>query len=114
LFFSLFIIYLQWFHKITIKYSSIGLGDIENLDINHRLFHLHIKNLHFILSFPIFIFRLPIISINNIHLKIYSIKTQISNQNQNWNRKFYLLKVNIFIKSIKFELILFSVCIHSN
>jgi len=97
---SLFIIYLKWFHKIHVKYSSIGLGIIENLDINHHLFYLYIKHINFFSSFSIFIWRLPIISIDNIHLKIHSIKNQISNknkQNKSSNKKLYLFKVIIFI-----------------
>ncbi len=100
--FSLFVIYLKWFHKINVKYSSIGLGDIENLDINHRLFHLHIKYINLLSSFSIFIWRLPIISINNIHLKFHSISNK-TKQNKYWNNKFYLLKVKILYQINKFQ-----------
>ncbi|CAF0826292.1 unnamed protein product [Rotaria sp. Silwood1] len=102
-----FLIYLKWFHKINIKYSSIGLGGIENFDINHNLFHLHIKYINFLSSFSIFILRLPIISIDNIHLKINSIKNKIINkkkQKKDWHKKLYFLKyVSIRIEQLQIQ-----------
>lgn len=97
--FSLFLIYLNWFHKIHIKFSSIGLGYIQNLDINHRLFHVRIKYINFLSSFSIFIWRLPIISIKDVNLKIHSITNKNLNNNKqkkDLKKKLYLLKVRIF------------------
>ncbi|CAF1312980.1 unnamed protein product [Rotaria sordida] len=68
------LIYLKWYHQIDIKYSSVGLSGLENLDIKHHLFRLRIKYIHFLSLFSIFILRLPIISINDTYLKINSIK----------------------------------------
>ncbi len=98
---SLFLIYLKWFHKIDVKYSSIGLFDAENLAINHQLFSIHIKHINFLSSFSIFIWRLPVVLINNIHLNINSIQKSISNTNKsktNWKKILYVLKVNLSIE----------------
>jgi len=101
LLFRLFLIYLKWFHEIHVKFSSIGLGGIHNLDINHRLFYLRIKTINISSSLSIFIGRLPIISINDIQLKINSITNKTLNNNKqkkDWKTKLYLLKVRIFRK----------------
>jgi len=116
--FRLFLIYLKWFHEIHVKFSSIGLGGIHNLDINHRLFHLRFKTINISSSFSIFIGRLPIISINDIQLKINSIRNKTLNNNKqkkDWKTKLYLLKVRIFrkLEEEKKEFS-FSVCINSN
>lgn len=93
--YSLFLIYLKWFHKIHIKYSSLNFGDIQNLYIEHRLFSLHIQSIYLFSIFSIFLWRLPIVSIKNIHLKI---RKQISNKTKeknSWKNKLHLLKVII-------------------
>ncbi len=98
LLFRLFLIYLKWFHEIQVKFSSIGLGGIHNLDINHRLFHLRIKTINILSPLSIFIWRL---SINDIQLKINSITNKTLNNNKqkkDWKTKLYLLKVRIFRK----------------
>ncbi|CAF1993052.1 unnamed protein product [Rotaria magnacalcarata] len=88
-------IYLKWYHEIDIIFSSFGLSGIENLNINHRLFYLRIKYIDFFSSFSIFVWRLPVILINEVDLKIHTIQNKIQNQNErkkDWKKKLYLIK----------------------
>lgn len=99
------LIYLKWSYQIEIKYSSIGLFDIENLSIQHQFFHLHIKHLHVLFSFSIFVWRLPLITINDSLLKINSIPKSTSYKNKpkkNWRNKLFFLKVRNSLP-IKFD-----------
>ena len=104
-YFSFVLIYLKWFHGIDIKYSSISFSGVENLNINHCSFHLHIKSISFSSSFPIFIWQRSSVSIGNIHLKINSTKNKVKTKrklNKNaWIKKLYLLQVRfIFINKL--------------
>ncbi|CAF1319950.1 unnamed protein product [Adineta steineri] len=103
----LFLIYLKWFRRIDINFSSIGLGDIQNLEIEHRLFHLHIKHVNLLSIFSIVLWRLPILTIHNVHLKINSLTNKNltkTKQKNDWKTKLYLLKyVSIRIEQLQIE-----------
>ena len=97
-YFSLFLIYLNWFYEIRIKFSSISVGDVQNLEINHRQFRLRVHYINFFSLPSIFLRRVPNVVLNNIHLTIHTKTNQTSTKSKssnNWKGKLALLKVNL-------------------
>ena len=95
---SLFLIYLNWFHEIHIKFSSISIGDVQNLEINHRQFRLHVDYINFFSLPSILLRRVPNVQINNIHLTIHPKTKKTSTKSKSTNDfkgKLALLKVNL-------------------
>ncbi|CAF0759960.1 unnamed protein product [Adineta ricciae] len=91
----LFLIYLNWFYEIRIKFGSISIGDVQNLEINHRQFRLRVHYINFLSLPSIFLRRVPNVVLNNIHLTIHPKTNQTSTKSKStndWKGKLALLK----------------------